>query len=57
MILLFSNVANVYLKQVPDNLNVVEGERLEIHCKALGTDPQITWRVGKLKIEPLITTR
>lgn len=28
---------------------VCEGEKLEIHCKAFGTNPQIVWTVGKLK--------
>lgn len=40
-------VANVYLKSIPDNLSVVEGEELRIHCKAFGTDPKITWTIGE----------
>lgn len=40
-------IANVYLKNMPDNLSVVEGEQLHIHCKAFGTDPEITWTIGK----------
>lgn len=39
-------IANAYLKNMPDSLSVVEGEPLTIHCKAIGTDPQITWTVG-----------
>jgi len=39
-------IANAYLKKIPDNMSVVEGERLTIHCKAFGTDPKITWKIG-----------
>lgn len=39
--------ANVYIKKLPENLSVVEGEKLRIHCNVLGTDPVVTWRVGK----------
>jgi len=39
-------VANVYFKKVPDNISVVEGEKLQIHCKTFGTDPTITWKIG-----------
>ncbi|XP_055297725.1 basigin isoform X2 [Sitodiplosis mosellana] len=39
-------IANVYLKNIPDNWSVVEGEKLEIHCKAFGTNPEITWLIG-----------
>lgn len=45
--LIASNAANVYLEKIPDNLVVVEGEKLQIHCKAFGTDPKITWKIGK----------
>lgn len=44
---IFWFTANAYLKKVPDNMAVVEGEKLLIHCKALGTDPKITWKIGK----------
>lgn len=47
---LFTFVANVYLKKVPDHMSVVEGERLQIHCKAFGTDPQITWTIGEYNL-------
>lgn len=44
----YCHTANVYLKNIPDNLSVVEGEELQIHCKAFGTDPEITWSIGEL---------
>lgn len=40
-------LANARVKKMPDNINVVEGERLQIHCKALGTNTKITWYIGK----------
>lgn len=40
-------VANAYLKKIPDHMSVIEGEKLQIHCKAFGTDPKITWSVGE----------
>lgn len=45
----FNFVGVAYLKKLHENMVVVEGERLTIHCKALGTDPEIVWTVGKLK--------
>lgn len=39
-------VANVYFKKLPENMAVVEGEKLQIHCKAFGTDPVVTWKIG-----------
>lgn len=39
-------IANVYFKKVPDSINVVEGQKLEIHCKTFGSSPKITWSVG-----------
>lgn len=39
-------VANVYIKKLPENLSVVEGEKMRIHCNVLGTDPVVTWRVA-----------
>ncbi|XP_031628140.1 basigin [Contarinia nasturtii] len=36
-------ISAVYLKKIPNNLSVVEGERLTIHCKAYGTAPEIEW--------------
>lgn len=44
----FNFIAVAYLKKLHENMVVVEGERLTIHCKALGTDPEIVWTVGKL---------
>lgn len=38
-------VANVVVR-VPSNVNVVEGERLTIHCTAVGTDVKIIWQNG-----------
>lgn len=32
---------------MPDNLAVVEGEQLSIHCKAFGTEPKIEWKIGE----------
>lgn len=39
-------VAVAYLKKLHENMVVVEGEKLTIHCKALGTKPEIVWTVG-----------
>lgn len=41
------STANVYFKNMPDNMAVVEGEKLTIHCIAFGTDPVISWLIGK----------
>lgn len=43
----FNLVAVAYLKKLHENMVVVEGEKLTIHCKALGTEPEIVWTVGK----------
>lgn len=41
--------ANVYLHKIPDNLSVVEGEKLELHCKAYGSEPiTIKWTIGEV---------
>jgi len=39
-------IANVYFKKLPENMAVVEGEKLQIHCKAFGTNPVVTWKIG-----------
>lgn len=39
-------VSVAYLKKLHENMVVVEGEKLTIHCKALGTAPEIIWTVG-----------
>lgn len=31
---------------MPPDIAVVEGEKLKIHCLAMGTDPEITWTIG-----------
>ncbi|XP_053662266.1 uncharacterized protein LOC128711420 [Anopheles marshallii] len=45
----FNVVANVVVKFESTEIgktNIVEGERLTLHCIAFGTDPKITWIVG-----------
>ncbi|XP_040167940.1 uncharacterized protein LOC120902922 isoform X1 [Anopheles arabiensis] len=45
----FNVVANVVVKFESTEIgktNIVEGERLTLHCIAYGTDPKITWTVG-----------
>ncbi|XP_055389744.1 neuroplastin [Condylostylus longicornis] len=42
-------VANVVVR-VPSNVNVVEGEKLTIHCTAVGTDAKIVWQNGNSTI-------
>lgn len=46
--LIFLNIciALAYVKKMPDDVAVVEGEKLKIHCLAQGTDPQIKWTIG-----------
>lgn len=39
-------IANVYIKKLQENIAVVEGEKLQIHCKAFGTNPVVTWKIG-----------
>lgn len=41
----FNVYANVAVR-VPSNTGVVEGEKLTIHCLAVGTDPSITWTIA-----------
>lgn len=48
--LLLLLLANAYLKKMHESLNVVEGDQLKIHCIAFGTDPEITWTVGKFDL-------
>lgn len=31
---------------MPDNVAVVEGEKLTIKCTVFGTDPEIAWAIG-----------
>ncbi|XP_055314535.1 hemicentin-1-like [Sitodiplosis mosellana] len=38
-------IANVYLLKTSSILYVKEGDRVEVHCKSYGTDPQITWQL------------
>lgn len=57
VLLIFSAIANVYFKKIPDHVSVVEGEKLEIHCKAFGTDPTISWTVGEFRIAIIIMKR
>ncbi|XP_035917576.1 uncharacterized protein LOC118514652 isoform X2 [Anopheles stephensi] len=45
----FNVVANVVVKFESTEIgktNIVEGERLTLHCIAFGTEPRITWIVG-----------
>jgi preprotein translocase subunit SecG len=42
----FNVIANVYFKKLSENMAVVEGEKLQIHCKTFGTDPKVTWKIG-----------
>ncbi|XP_049280257.1 uncharacterized protein LOC125762342 isoform X1 [Anopheles funestus] len=45
----FNVVANVVVKFESTEIgktNIVEGERLTLHCIAFGTDPKISWIVG-----------
>ncbi|XP_052897743.1 uncharacterized protein LOC128304580 [Anopheles moucheti] len=45
----FNVVANVVVKFESTEIgktNIVEGERLTLHCIAFGTDPKISWKVG-----------
>lgn len=40
--------ANVYIHKIPDNIAVVEGEKLQLHCKVYGSEPiSITWKIGE----------
>lgn len=50
LIIIFTLLANVYFKYLPESIAVVEGEKLTIHCRAFGTNPRITWIVGKINI-------
>lgn len=34
------------MKKTPNDIPVVEGEKLEVHCKVAGTDPKIQWTAG-----------
>lgn len=46
--LVFFNISTAlaYVKKMPDDVSVVEGEKLKIHCLAMGTEPEITWMIG-----------
>jgi len=37
--------------RLPSNTNVVEGEKLTIHCVAIGTEPQIYWEYGNITVK------
>lgn len=41
-------LANVYFKHQASSQAVVEGEKLVVKCKVFGTDPEVSWVVGKL---------
>lgn len=48
-IIFFAFSANVYIHKIPDNIAVVEGEKLQLHCKVYGSEPiEIIWTIGKL---------
>lgn len=45
----FNVVANVFVKFESTEIgktNMVEGEKLSLHCIAYGSNPKITWRIG-----------
>jgi len=42
-------VSNVVVR-VPSNVNVVEGEKLTIHCITVGTDAYVIWQNGNLTL-------
>ncbi|XP_067623716.1 uncharacterized protein Bsg isoform X2 [Eurosta solidaginis] len=44
------NVVARVVVRVPSNTGVVEGEKLSIACISVGTDPQISWKIGNLNI-------
>lgn len=33
--------------KIPANTAVIEGEVLALHCDITGTDPVISWKIGK----------
>lgn len=46
--IIFPFSANVYIHKIPDNISVVEGEKLQLHCKVYGSEPiSIEWRIGE----------
>ncbi|XP_036328067.1 neuroplastin isoform X3 [Rhagoletis pomonella] len=44
------NVVARVVVRVPSNTGVVEGEKLSIACTSIGTDPQLSWKIGNLTI-------
>lgn len=43
-------IANAYVEKMPEKTPAVRTTRLEIHCKAHGTAPKITWSVNGTEI-------
>jgi len=39
-------IAGIFMKKIPENKSVVEGEKLLLHCKVSGTDAKVTWAIG-----------
>lgn len=50
-------IANVYVEKMPEKTPAVRTTRLEIHCKAHGTAPKITWTINGKEISNNNNTR